>query len=96
MAAYLIVNVEITDAARYAQYITQEPDSIAKYHGRFLARGGKAEKLEGAWDPERVVIIEFPGSAAAKAWWASAEYSGPKALRQRAAITNMILVEGLP
>ena len=95
MPAYLIVSIEITNPDRYAQYIKQVPASIAKYHGRFLARGGKAEKLEGDWDPGRVVVLEFPGLAAAKAWWASTEYSGPNALRQSAAVTRMILVEGI-
>ena len=95
MAAYIIVDVEITDPERYAAYIRVVPPTIAKYGGRFLVRGGKAETLEGSWNPRRVVVVEFPTSDKAREWWASEEYRGPRALRQSASITDMILVEGV-
>jgi uncharacterized protein (DUF1330 family) len=96
MAAYIIVNIEITDPERYQEYIKVAPASIAKFNGKYLARGGKTEKLEGAWDPKRVVVLEFDTYENAKAWWSCEEYSRPKKLRQSAAATNMILVEGMP
>ncbi len=95
MAAYIIVNIEITNPERYAEYIKVAPASIAKYDGKYLVRGGKAEKLEGVWEPKRVVILEFETFEKAEGWWSCAEYAGPKKLRQSAAITNMILVEGM-
>jgi len=95
MSAYLLVNVEVTYPARYADYIKQAPASIARYGGRYLARGGQAETLEGEWAPKRFVVLEFPSYDRAKEWWACEEYRGPKALRQSASVTNMILVEGL-
>jgi len=95
MAAYVIVDVEITDPALYAAYIRVVPPTIAKYGGRFLVRGGRAEMLEGSWSPKRVVVLEFPTFEQAMAWWESEEYRDPKALRQSASITDMILVEGV-
>ena len=94
MAAYIIVDVEITDPVRYAAYIRVVPPTIAKYGGRFLVRGGKAETLEGSWKPGRVVVVEFPTFEKAREWWESEEYRGPRALRQSASVTDMILVEG--
>ena len=94
MAAYIIVDVEITDPVRYAAYIRVVPPTIAKYGGRFLVRGGKAETLEGSWKPRRVVVVEFPTFEKAREWWESEEYRGPRALRQSASVTDMILVEG--
>ncbi len=94
MAAYIIVDVEITDPVRYAAYIRVVPPTIAKYGGRFLVRGGKAEMLEGSWKPRRVVVVEFPTFEKAREWWESEEYRGPRALRQSASVTDMILVEG--
>jgi len=94
MAAYIIVDVEITDPVRYAEYIRVVPPTIAKYGGRFLVRGGKAETLEGSWKPGRVVVVEFPTFEKAREWWESEEYRGPRALRQSASVTDMILVEG--
>jgi uncharacterized protein (DUF1330 family) len=95
MSAYLIANVEIKDPAEYARYVELVPGTIARHGGRYLARGGKAERLEGAWQPKRLVILEFESAARAKEWWASEDYRDARALRWRAALTDMILVEGL-
>ncbi|MDQ3686543.1 MAG: DUF1330 domain-containing protein [Acidobacteriota bacterium] len=95
MAAYVVVEVEVQDRERYEIYKQMVPASLAAYGGRFIVRGGKAESLEGGWTPERVVILEFPTAEQAKAWWSSAEYAGAKGLRQAAARTRMILVEGV-
>jgi uncharacterized protein (DUF1330 family) len=95
MSAYLIVNIEVTDPVRYAEYISLAPGSIAKFGGKYLARGGRTRKLEGNYDPKRLVILEFESMDRARAWWDSEEYAGPKALRRSAAVTDMILVEGV-
>jgi len=95
MAAYIIVDVEITDPVNYAAYIRVVPPTIAAYGGRFLVRGGKTETLEGSWIPKRIVLLEFPSVELARAWWDSEEYRDPKTLRQSASITDMILVEGV-
>ncbi len=94
MAAYVIVDIEITDRDKYSDYIKVAPESIAKFGGTYLVRGGRAERLEGAWEPKRVVVLKFDSFDRAREWWMSKEYDGPKALRQAASVTNMILVEG--
>ncbi len=95
MAAYIIADVEITDPARYAEYIKVVPETIARYGGRFVVRGGRAETLEGSWSPRRIVVLEFPTFERAKEWWASDEYHAPRALRQSASISSLIVVQGV-
>ena len=95
MSAYVVVDVEVTDPAGFEQYRSQVPASIARYGGRYVVRGGQTETLEGRWSPKRVVILEFPDRAAAKAWWSSPEYADAKALRQRCARTELIVVDGV-
>ena len=95
MAAYFIADIEVKDPTAFGEYRKQVPATIEKYGGRYLARGGATEVLEGEWRPRRVVILEFPGVAAARRWYDSDEYREPKALRRRAAVTNLVLVEGL-
>jgi len=95
MAAYVIAEVEIRDPERYASYMKVVPATIAAFGGRFLARGGRAEALEGAAVPKRVVILEFPTYERAREWWSSEQYGGPKALRQSASHGRLILVEGV-
>jgi uncharacterized protein (DUF1330 family) len=96
MSAYVVVNIEVRDAATYERYKQLAPPSIAAYGGRYVARGGATEVLEGSWQPKRFVILEFPSAARARAWWSSPEYAEAKALRQTCATTDMVLVDGLP
>ena len=70
------------------------PSSLTAYGGRFVVRGGACETLEGSGQPKRMVVLEFASSQQARLWWHSAEYRDAKALRQRTATTEMILVEG--
>jgi uncharacterized protein (DUF1330 family) len=95
MAAYIVVDLEITDADQYESYKQLVPATLQKYGGRFIVRGGKTENLEGAWLPRRLVILEFPSVEQAKAWYNSPEYDKPKARRQASALSKLILVEGV-
>lgn len=95
MAAYIVVQIEITDPETYDTYRIQVAPILEQYGGQFLVRGGDMEVLEGEWPWPRMVILRFPGMDAAKAWHASAEYQGPKALRQAASKGNMIVVDGI-
>lgn len=95
MAAYLIADVDIHDAAAYEEYRRRVPATIERYGGRYLVRGGAHEVLEGEWRPRRVVVLEFPSMAAARRWYDSEEYREPKAIRFRTARTNAIFVEGV-
>ena len=94
MPAYIIVDVEIHDPLQYEDYKRLTPLSLSKYQGKFIVRGGKTETLEGGWNPQRIVVLEFPTAELAKSWWASEEYAPAKALRHRTAKSKMILVEG--
>jgi uncharacterized protein (DUF1330 family) len=95
MAAYVFVNIEITDPVRYEEYKKMAVSTVTAHGGRYIARGGHAETLEGTWRPERVVLLEFPTVKHAKDWWASAEYRPARTIRQSSARTQMILVEGV-
>jgi uncharacterized protein (DUF1330 family) len=95
MAAYVIVEIEVTDAAGYENYKTLAAASIAAYGGRFVVRGGEAQALEGGWEPKRIVVLEFPDRERARAWWASKAYAAARIVRERTARARMILVDGL-
>jgi uncharacterized protein (DUF1330 family) len=64
------------------------------YGGKYLARGGPNEILEGNWKANRLVILEFENTAKAKAWLNSPEYLPARNLRHKYARTNMVVVEG--
>jgi uncharacterized protein (DUF1330 family) len=95
MAAYVIAHVRVEDPELYEDYRAQVVATIEAHGGRFLARGGKAELLEGTADPARVVVLEFPSYERARAWYDSDEYRPLIELRQNASTGDLILVDGV-
>lgn len=95
MAAYVIAMVDIKDPVRYESYRAMVLPTITAYGGRFIARGGRTEVLEGAWTPRRVVIVEFPTFERAREWWGSREYAEARAIRQATSEGTLIVVEGV-
>ena len=94
MAAYLIVDIEVHDPEDYKGYAAQVPPLVERHGGTYLVRGGAHETLEGTWSPHRVVVLQFPDAAAARAFMDDPDYAPVKAIRHRASTSNMILVEG--
>lgn len=95
MSAYVIADVEVIDPVGYEDYRQKVPATIAAHGGRYLARGGAMEVLEGAWSPKRCVILEFPSMAQFRAWWTSPEYAPLRALRERTTKSHLVVTEGL-
>ncbi len=95
MAVYAVVNVQVTDPARYAEYREKAPATITRYGGKYLARGGEVEVLEGDWNPQRLVILEFESMERLHEWYNSPEYAPLKQLRSEATVTEFVVVEGL-
>lgn len=95
MAAYVIVDIEVTEPVRYEEYKKMAAPTVSAYGGRYIVRGGTAETLEGSWVPGRLVVLEFPTAERAREWWASDVYQPARELRQASAKTEMILVEGV-
>jgi uncharacterized protein (DUF1330 family) len=95
MPAYVVANIDVHDKDGYEEYKKLAPASIAQYGGRYLARGGTCEVLEGEWTPKRLVILEFPTAARAREWWASPEYAPARAIRRKTAEGELVVIEGL-
>ncbi len=95
MPAFFIAEVEVTDPTLFEQYRQGVPATVAAFGGRYVVRGGALTSMEGGWEPKRLVVLEFPSVERAKAWHASPAYAPLKALRERAAKTRAILVDGL-
>ncbi len=95
MSAYVIVDIEIHDAAAYDEYRKVVGATLVQYSGKFVVRGGKIDVLEGSWHPKRIVVLEFESAARARQWYDSEEYRMPKQIRMRASKGNIIVVEGI-
>jgi uncharacterized protein (DUF1330 family) len=95
VAAYVIAHIDVKDPVRYQDYIKMSPSSITEYGGKFIARGGRVEVLEGDWHPKRLVLLEFPSAEQARKWWESEEYAPAKSLRQATSDGELIIVDGV-
>ena len=95
MPAFIIVQVDVTDPEAFATYRNQVPPTLEPFGSEYMVRGGEQDVLEGDWAGARTVVLKFPSVERAKAWHASDIYEGPKALRQSAENTNMLVIEGL-
>lgn len=94
--AYCIAEVfEVTNPDDMKTYAAAVPATAEKYGGRYLARGGKADALEGD-PPTRIIVIAFKSAADAHKWYDSSEYSAVRPIRQRSARSRNFIVEGLP
>ena len=97
MPAYVITDVKVSDPQRYQAYTAISPQAVAEAGGRFLARGGRAQQLEGERTPGRVVVVEFPTYEAACAFYESALYRQARAARAGATERfEMVVVDGVP
>lgn len=95
MPAYLIVDVDIRDVARYEDYKSQVPALIARHGGEYLVRGGAHEVIEGDWTPTRMVMFRFPDRAAIKAFIDDPAYKPLAALRHEIAKSRIIAIDGI-
>ena len=97
MAANVISEIsEVVDPAAMERYRALAEVTIKQYGGRYLIRGGAWENLEGEWELERTIVVEFPSWERAKAWYRSREYATARELSQVALKRKMLVVEGVP
>jgi uncharacterized protein (DUF1330 family) len=94
MSVYMLVEAKTKDEEKYRQYIVQVSRLVAQHGGRYLVRGGKITPLGDVWNPERIIILEFPSEAHIRAWLSSPEYAAIAPLREAGAETRAIILEG--
>jgi uncharacterized protein (DUF1330 family) len=91
MPAYVVSRLTIHDREAFERYLAEAPQIVAHFGGKYLFRGGDVAALEGSWDDERLVVLEFETAEAAQAWYGSAEYLRLRKLRQSAAKAVILL-----
>ena len=95
MTAYVVVDIDVHDPLGYEEYKKLAPAAVELYGGKYIARGGETETLEGDWSPSRLVILQFESSEQAKKWLNSEEYRVARSMRHKTADTQMVVIEGL-
>lgn len=95
-AAYIIVDMQISDLEQYKQYMAEAPAAVKAAGGEYLVRGGRFEVMEGEWEPARLAMLRFPSFEQAKSFYDDEQYRQARAKRAGATtFFNMVLVEGV-
>jgi uncharacterized protein (DUF1330 family) len=91
---YWLARLDIKDRETFAEYRKRNAAPIAKFGGRFIVKGGKAETPLGPMRGENVVI-EFDDYAQAAACFHSAEYqAAAEYLKRSCSVIEFVIVEG--
>ncbi len=96
MPAYFIAQISIHDPEGYQGYLQGFLEIFNRHGGRLLTVSSKpVEVIEGEWEKDGIVLMEFPSMEAAEAWKNDPDYVALAKIRQNTASTNLVLVDGL-
>lgn len=95
MPAYVVSRLTIRHPAAMERYIAEAAATVHAHGGKYLVRGSDVQALEGSWDDERMVVVEFPSEEAALAWYRSDAYRPLREIRQQAAEAVILLAAGV-
>jgi len=99
---YLILDITVNDAETYQQYRTKVKDMIIAYGGKYLIRSGgmsfdnnpatEIVPLEGNWNPDRIIVLEFDSKEQIQRFTQSEEYKDIVHLRTSSSTMKSIMV----
>ncbi|WP_075351318.1 DUF1330 domain-containing protein [Algoriphagus marinus] len=93
MGAIVLVQVDIHDRDLYEEYKKLTPATVESFGGKFLVRGTEVLVLEGEWNHDRLVMLEFPDKDSAMNWYYSKEYEKARMIREKAAKAKFFILE---
>lgn len=94
MAVYLVVEIEIKDQELYSDYVNKVYDIVTAYGGKYIVRGGRVMLVSGNWNPERIIMVEFPNIQQMQNCFQSPQYLEIASLREQSTMSKAIVVEG--
>ena len=96
MTALLLSQFAVADEADARRYAELAAPTVARYGGRYLARGARPQILEGSWPAhQRVSIVEFPANDSLQDWYGSEEYAAALAVRTPSMTRSLVFLDGL-
>jgi uncharacterized protein (DUF1330 family) len=91
---YAVAQLTITDRAAYDRYQARFMGVMKKFKGRLLAADEHPQVVEGQWDRDKVVLLEFPDESAFREWAESPEYTEIAKDRHAGSNAVVLLVKG--
>ena len=94
MSAYVIAMIRVDNPEIYREYTSRTPPTVEKYGGKFIARGGEVDTLEGEPFNDRLVLLEFPSKQAVRDWHADPEYQVALEYRKASSEARILVIDG--
>ena len=91
---WLILGTAVTDPEIQAEYGRLWGPIGEKYGARVIREPKALELIEKRPDTARLLIVEFPSYAAARACYEDADYQAAKILANRASVRDLVVFEG--
>jgi uncharacterized protein (DUF1330 family) len=95
MSAYIIWQVQVHDREAMDRYAELAWPTLDGRRAEAVVADDAPQVLEGTWPGTRTFALRFEDRAAALAWYHGADYQAVIGLRQAAAVSNVVLVDGL-
>lgn len=92
---YVIAEVEVKDLPTMQKYGEKVPESLAPFNHHYLVRGSNIQTLEGEAPKGGIVVIAFDSAQKAREWYDSPAYAAIKPIRQSAAKSRILIVQGI-
>ncbi len=103
---FVVLDITVHDTAMYEQYRIQVEPIIEKFGGKYLVRSGgmafdkdpdrKVVPIEGGWNPNRLIIIQWDSMEQLQKFSTSSEYRAVAQLRENSASTKSVMVKEYP
>ncbi|MBZ9653395.1 DUF1330 domain-containing protein [Phyllobacterium lublinensis] len=94
MPAFLIADVKITDDKWVPEYAAAVHDIVHKHGGKYLARSGNIEVVEGKpLETTLIAILQFPSTEAARAFANDPDYARFAKARQDGSDSRFQLID---
>jgi len=95
MSVYVIALVKVNDEAEYQKYVDNFKATWPLFNGKRLVSDFNSIVIEGEFNCNKVIMLEFPNEEEYKRWYESPEYQKGVPHRHKAADSNLLLVHGV-
>ena len=92
--AYVVGHLSVKDEAKWTEYQSRVPATIAPWGAELVLRGKQVAALAGENRYTDIVVIRFPDLAAANGWHASPAYQALIPVRTQAIDLVLLTYEG--
>ena len=94
MTHYSVLDVTPTSDTWVADYVPVANALVSKYGGKYIARTGNLERVEGNGENSALrIIIEWPSKQAALDFMADPDYAPHLEARTKGSVSNHFLIE---